>query len=230
MLQRRDFPDREALANGLADAIAADLAKGIATRGIASLAVSGGSTPAAFFTALSSRDLAWQKVLVTLCDERWVSEDSDRSNARLVRSTLLTGKAENARLVPLWSGGEEPDKAGISATNTALAAVPLPFDAVILGMGSDGHTASFFPGGDTLEAALTAPGPALAIRAPGAGESRVTLTLPVLLNTGALYLHIEGIAKAETLARAQADGPVAEMPVRAVLSQTEKPVTIYWCP
>jgi len=230
MTDRRDFSGRESLANGLADAVAANLQAGLIERGAASLAVSGGSTPAAFFAALSTRDIDWSRVTITLVDERWVSEESERSNARLVKSSLLRDEATSARFVPLWSGGEEPTDARIAETNAGLAKVPMPFDAVILGMGNDGHTASFFPGGDTLGDALTTPGPALAIHAPGAGEARVTLTLPVLLNTHALYLHIEGKTKNETLTEALLDGPVEDMPVRAVLQQTAKPVTIYWCP
>jgi 6-phosphogluconolactonase len=97
-------------------------------------------------------------------------------------------------------------------------------------MGNDGHTASFFPGGDTLAEALTGEGPVVAIRAPGAGEPRVTLTLKVLLASRALYLHIEGNEKVETLAKAEAEGPVEDMPVRAILRQTQTPLTIYWCP
>jgi 6-phosphogluconolactonase len=108
--------------------------------------------------------------------------------------------------------------------------VPQPLDAAILGMGNDGHTASFFPGGDTLEEALTGEGPVVAIRAPGAGEPRVTLTLKRLLAARALYLHIEGEEKVETLERAEADGPVEDMPVRAILRQTQTPLTIFWCP
>jgi 6-phosphogluconolactonase len=96
-------------------------------------------------------------------------------------------------------------------------------------MGNDGHTASFFPGGDTLDAALTAEGPTLAIRAPGAGEPRITFTLPRLLETDGLYLHIEGDEKAQVLEAALGDGPVADMPIRAVL-RSGAPVTVYWCP
>ena len=110
-----------------------------------------------------------------------------------------------------------------------LAELPEPFDAVVLGMGSDGHTASFFPGGDTLAEALTADGPALAIRAPGAGEPRITFTLPRLLRTDGLYLHIEGEEKADVLDTALGDGPVEDMPIRAVL-RSGHAVTVYWCP
>ncbi|MGN6683158.1 MAG: 6-phosphogluconolactonase [Devosia sp.] len=225
---RRTFSTKQQLADALAAVVASDLAAGIAARGAASLAVSGGTTPVMFFAALAQHaDVDWGRVIVTLVDERWVDESSDRSNARLVRQHLLQGSAAAARFVPLYQGGDTPDaeKAG-----AAQADVPRPFDAVILGMGNDGHTASFFPGGDTLDEALTATGPVVAIRAPGAGEPRVTLTLSQLLEARALYLHIEGEGKLATLEQAEAEGPVEDMPVRAILRETQTPLTIYWCP
>jgi len=225
---RRTFTDKQQLADALAAAVAANLKTGIAGRGKASLAVSGGSTPVAFFQALSRRDeVQWEKVTVTLVDERWVDETSDRSNARLVKQNLLQGRAAAATFVPLYRGGDVPDAAKASA---AQGTVPRPLDAAILGMGNDGHTASFFPGGDTLSEALTAEGPIVAIRAPGAGEPRVTLTLKQLLAAKALYLHIEGEGKVETLRKAEAEGPIEDMPVRAILRETSTPLTIYWCP
>jgi 6-phosphogluconolactonase len=228
-LPRHSFATPDELADALASAVAGNLRNGIETRGVAMLAVSGGSTPKRFFDRLSRHTLDWHKVMVTLVDERWVAPDSDRSNARLVQDTLLQNHAAAARFIPLWSGGALPDTDAIARTNAILGEVPAPFDAVILGMGNDGHTASFFPGGDALDEALTAKGPALAIHAPGAGEPRVTLTLPILLNTRALYLHIEGAEKSSTLDKALSDGPVDTMPVRAVLRQTQVPLHIYAC-
>jgi 6-phosphogluconolactonase len=225
---RRSFADKHQLAEALAEAVAQALKSGVKLRGAASLAVSGGSTPARFFQALAARDdVPWDKTFVTLVDERWVDDGSDRSNARLVETNLLTGRAALARFVPLYQGGAEPDAA---QAGRALAIVPMPLDAAVLGMGNDGHTASFFPGGDTLHEALTGAGPVVAIRAPGAGEPRVTLTLGQLLAARVLYLHIEGEEKLRTLERAEAEGPVEEMPVRAILRQTQTPLTIYWCP
>ena len=225
---RRDFRDKQQLAEALAEAVAGNLKAGAKSRGAASLAVSGGSTPARFFEALSQRaDVPWDKVTVTLVDERWVDENSDRSNGRLVKANLLQGRAAAANFVPLYQGGADPDA---DAAGMAQRQVPQPFDAAILGMGNDGHTASFFPGGDNLAEALTAEGPIVAIRAPGAGEPRVTLTLKTLLASKALYLHIEGEEKVETLKQAEAEGPIEAMPVRAILRQTQTPLTIYWCP
>lgn len=225
---RRTFTNKQDLADALAEAVATDLKAGIAARGAASLAVSGGSTPALFFRTLSARpDIAWHKVTVTLVDERWVDESSDRSNARLVKANLLQNKASAAIFVPLYQGGALPD---LARTAAAMATVPWPLDVAILGMGNDGHTASFFPGGDNLGAALTGEGPVVAIDAPGAGEPRITLTLRQLLAARALYLHIEGEAKVKTLEKAEAEGPVEDMPVRAILRQTQTPLTIYWSP
>ena len=229
-IDRRSFADRATLARELAESVADRIRSAIAQRGSAAIAVSGGSTPGKFFSALGkTRDIEWDKVIVTLVDERWVDETSDRSNALLVNEKMLQGPAATARFFPLYSGGDEPTPEAVAKTNALMADLPKPFTAVILGMGNDGHTASFFPGGDTLDQALRAEGPTLAIRAPGAGEPRITFTLPRLLETDGLYLHIEGDEKAAVLDRALADGPVEDMPIRAVL-RSGAPVTVYWCP
>lgn len=230
-IERNVFSTKDRLAEALADAVVENLNAGLDVRGAASLAVSGGSTPRRFFEMLGARDdVDWENVTVTLVDERWVDETSDRSNARLVKEHLLAGPAAAASFIPLFSGTAQPDATGIAETAAALSKLPAPFDAVILGMGNDGHTASFFPGGDTLQDALNADGPVIAITAPGAGEPRVTFTLPRLLDTRALYLHIEGDEKAQVLDKALETGPVETMPVRAVLSQSHVPVSLFWCP
>jgi 6-phosphogluconolactonase len=226
-IRRHEFASAEALAEALADAVAANLANGIRTRGMGVLAVSGGSTPKRFFKTLSTRKLDWKNVIVTLVDERWVDSSSDRSNAKLVCDNLLQNEAQCAAFVSLWSGGDRPDAEAVKRTNAMLKNLASPFDAVILGMGNDGHTASFFPGGDTLHEALTSKGPAIALNAQGAGEPRITLTLPVVLSTRALYLHIEGAEKAATLETALGDGPIEDMPIRAVLRQAHTPVLVY---
>lgn len=228
---RRSFGSREDLALALAEAVADDLRQGLAAHGRGCLAVSGGSTPGKFFGTLGRRrDVDWGNVTVTLVDERWVPEISDRSNAGLVNMKLLQGPAASAHFVPLYAGGAEPDAAALDRSARQLEELPERFDAVILGMGNDGHTASFFPGGDNLAAALTGTDTVVGMRAPGAGEARVTLTLGRLLATRNLYLHIEGEEKARTLEQALAEGPVEAMPIRAVLRQTVTPLNIYWSP
>jgi len=230
VLERRSFADKPTLAKELAEAVADRIRDAIDAHGEAAIAVSGGSTPARFFQALGKiKDIDWSKVIVTLVDERWVDETSNRSNALLVNERMLQGPAATARFFPLYSGGDTPDAAAVAKTNALLGELPEQFAAVVLGMGSDGHTASFFPGGNTLAEALTAEGPALAIEAPGAGEPRITFTLPRLLRTDGLYLHIEGEEKAAVLDTALGGGPTEDMPIRAVL-RSGHAVNVYWCP
>jgi 6-phosphogluconolactonase len=222
-----EFVDGRALAVALAGRVAECLRAGLHERGTAVLAVSGGRTPLHFFEQLARSPLDWAKVQVTLVDERWVGEDDPRSNARLVREHLLRDAAAAARFVPLYTGAATPEDGQVEAARR-VHALALPFDAVVLGMGADGHTASFFPGGDRLGAALDPDSPAVVVpmRAPGAGEPRITLTLATLLATRHLFLHIEGQDKRDVLARA-VDG-AAPYPIRAVLERA--PVAVYWCP
>jgi len=225
------FADGGELAEALADRVAGAVAMAIAARGAATLAVSGGTTPKAFFAALSRRDIAWDKVTVTLVDERMVPPAHERSNHRLASLFLLQNKAAEAGFVPLIKKAGEAGEVAQAASD-AIDALALPFDVVVLGMGTDGHTASFFPGGTTL-GAVTDPACArsvMAIEAPGAGEPRLTLTLPRIVEAGLVVLHIEGEQKKAVLAEALGAGPEAEMPVRAVLRHATTPVEIYWAP
>lgn len=226
------FADSEALAGALAAAVAADLRAGIDARGGALLALSGGTTPKRFMQRLSEQSLDWDKVTVTLVDERWVAPDNERSNARLLRGHLLRGEAAAAHFLPLFRDTPEPEDA-LAELERRFASLPPSFDAIVLGMGSDGHTASFFPGGDHLAAALDPASPArlLPMRAPGAGEARITLTLPVLLAARHLYLHIEGAEKRAVLDRALAGvGADGQLPIRIVLAQAATPVVTYLTP
>ncbi len=225
------YPDPEALARALAAHVAEAVRARIARDGKAALAVSGGRTPTRFFQALSGAPLDWAKVTVTLVDERWVPETSDRSNAALVRRTLMVGPAAAATFLPLYTGDGSPEK-GLPALEAKGRTLPLPFAAVVLGMGDDGHTASFFPHGEGLEQAIDPQaGPLLcAVRAPAAGEPRVTFTLPTLLGADTLFLHVEGEGKRHVLEQARAAGPVEDMPIRAVLRQCARPLDILWCP
>jgi 6-phosphogluconolactonase len=214
---RHIFDNRHSLAQNLADRVARGLSRAISRQGAAVLAVSGGTTPALFFEKLSLENISWEKVTITLVDERQVDETSPRSNAKLVKAGLLQNHAKAATFVPLYQNQTEAEK--------------LSLDVVVLGMGEDGHTASFFPGGDKLEEALNMKSTKTItdMQAPGAGEPRLTYTLPALMNAKVLCLLVEGQKKLTVLETAISGTDIMAMPIRAVL-QADQDLEIYWCP
>ncbi|UXI68972.1 6-phosphogluconolactonase [Tahibacter amnicola] len=231
-LIEHDYADSHSLADELAAAVANDLSDAIATRGRALLGLAGGTTPRQFLLRLGNKRLDWAKVDVTLVDERWVAEDDPRSNTRLLQETLFQGMARAARFTSLYTPLLQPENAEdiIAARIRSLA---LPYDVIVLGMGADGHVASLFPGGDNLARALDLGSDRLvtAMRAPGASEPRMSLTLSTLLAADSLYLHIEGRTKREVLAQALAPGAhAAQWPVRGLMQRRGEPGRIYWCP
>lgn len=228
-ISMHEFADGAALARGLAAFVGGRLRAAVTVRSAASLAVSGGRTPVRFFEALSDFDLPWDRITVTLVDERRVPPDAERSNERLVRAHLLQRAAAVAKFVGLYRGGAD-EHVDRDLAEGALDAVPWPLTVTVLGMGDDGHTASFFPDGDNLAACLDPAGARRVetLRAPAAVEPRLTLTLPALLSAQTIALHVEGAGKRAVLDRARQSGPESALPVRAVLARA--PVEVFWCP
>jgi 6-phosphogluconolactonase len=217
-----EYPDRDLLMLALADKIAGQLGEFLRRDGRASLCVPGGTTPGPIFDALSAVDLDWANVAVFLNDERWVPEDSPRSNTRLLRERLLRDKAAVAQLVPLYDPAPRPEDR-LPGLSEGLAA-HLPISVLLLGMGADMHTASLFPGADLLEQALAPDAPVLmALRAEAAGEPRITLTAPVLKAAMHIHILITGAEKRTAIERATGLSE-SEAPIRTVLDQA----TIHW--
>ncbi|NIA05742.1 MAG: 6-phosphogluconolactonase [Proteobacteria bacterium] len=230
-LDFHSFADPDELAGHLAARVADLLRQAIKARGRATLVVSGGSTPKPLFRALARQALDWGRVTVTLADERWVDTTAPDSNEGLLRRYLLRDQAGAVKVVGLKNKAVTA-KEGEEECAQRLAGLPRPFDVVILGMGGDGHTASFFPGARRLPEALDMKSgrDCLAISPPEAPHERMTLTLPVLLDSRRIILHITGPAKKKVLERALADGPATEMPIRAILRQQQTPLSVYWAP
>ncbi|MCE0506491.1 MULTISPECIES: 6-phosphogluconolactonase [unclassified Roseivivax] len=217
-----EYADREMLAINLANKLAGELRGALARAERVAFAVPGGTTPGPVFDDLCSVDLDWDRVDVMLTDERWVPEESERSNTRLLRQRLLVEKAAAARLLPMYMPCQTPEDRLDEIAQ--IIAPELPLSVVLLGMGSDMHTASLFPGADRLEQALDRRAPILMpMRAAGAPEPRVTLTAPVL--NGALSKHvlITGPEKREALEKARGKSH-AEAPINAVLDGA----TVHW--
>lgn len=222
------FDDNAALVSVLAARITQALAQAVQTRGRAALAVSGGSTPRTLFEALSVIDIPWSRITITLVDERWVPETDEDSNALLVRRHLLQHKAARARFIGLKTEAGDPFLASFDV-EARLRTKVLPLDVAVLGMGEDGHTASFFPAAEGLDTALQDPQRmCCGIRPPLAPHPRMTLSLHALLGAGHLFLHIVGAKKREVLQVAMTPGSVRGLPVRAVLHQSRVPLEIYY--
>jgi 6-phosphogluconolactonase len=220
------FPSRPELAEKLAATIAEKLSDAIAARGTGFIAVSGGSTPALLFAELSKAAIDWKKVIVTLIDERLVPPTSPRSNARLVADKLLQGPAAAARFVPLYHGTDDGEEAADLA-KAALGKLPWPLDVAVLGMGGDGHTASFFPDAPDIAELLATDAAKLVlhVEAASAGEHRLTLTLGKIAEAGLLVLHIEGQEKRQVLDRALGG---EKLPIRVAIEASPRPVEIFW--
>ncbi len=216
------YPDRDMLMFALADQLASDLTMALRQNERVSFSVPGGTTPGPVFDTLSGLALEWDRVTVFPNDERWVPEDHPRSNARLIRERLLRGRAQKAGLVPLYADTPEPE-AALERLATALSP-HLPISVLLLGMGSDMHTASLFPRADRLAEALAPDAPILLpIRSAAAGEPRVTLTARVLADAMAIHILITGAEKRAALERA-ATLPTEDAPIRAVLANA----TVHW--
>ena len=229
----RRFPTADEMFRDLSSGVVARLDAGVAARGAASLVASGGTTPGPLFDALAAREAKWDRVFVTLSDERWLPPTSNESNEKLVRTRLMRDKAATAHFVPMKTDASHPREAE-DAVSAAICAMPLPFDVTIFGMGDDGHTASLFPGADGLDRALDTASPLMVrgihpAKLDSTGE-RMTLTLRAILDLRWIVVLVRGDAKLKTLDVALAGDDVPAMPVRAVLQQTATPVQVYWSP
>jgi len=217
-----EYPDREMMMIDLANALAGEINSRLMPGDRCTLVVPGGTTPGPVFEALCAASLDWDRVDVFLTDERWVDEDDARSNAGLLRRTLLRDRAAGACFHPFFRAGTTPEEA-VPDLSEEIGPL-LPVDVLLLGMGADMHTASLFPGADGLAAALAADAPAvLPIADPGTGEARVTLTAPVLDGAMSKHLLITGAEKRAALERAAGLTP-DEAPIRAVWSDLK----VHW--
>lgn len=218
----------ESLAEDLSHNIVEILKQSIKSDGRASLAVSGGRTPIPLLEALSGLKLDWSSVDLTLVDDRWVEPSHENSNEKLVRAHLIKNKAKKINFVPLKNNNKTA-KDGHKFSEELLKKVKSPFDVVVLGVGSDGHTASLFPCSDELTEGMNLNNPCriIATSPKTAPYERMSLTAKAIIDSKNVFLHLNGSGKLHTLELAMINKDEMKMPIYFFL---EKGLKIYWSP
>ena len=220
------FGSRDDLYDAAASVIVSALTTAVATHGQTGFAATGGTTPAPVYDRLARMTAPWDRVTVTLTDERWTPPSHAASNEGLVRRHLLSNQAAKAQFAPLYFEGVSLDESAARAE--AGVASASPFGVVLLGVGGDGHFASLFPGSPVLAEGLDAGSAHLVLAVPAGSPApdmpRLSLTLPALTNSDLIVLLVTGEAK-----KALLEGPVdPALPIAAILSQDRVPVRILW--
>ncbi len=212
-------------------AIAAALRRDLMAHPRARLLLSGGTTPAPVFRALSQAPLEWERVDVALVDERWLRPDDPDSNAHLVREHLLHSHAAGARFEPLTRTGRSIEEA-VADANLHARHAP---GTVVLGMGDDGHTASLFPRMRGLADALDSRNAYVAVDATGCAGAgpwsrRISLTPAGLAPAHTRLLLLRGASKRARFEEALAGTDLREMPVRLAFLTPGAALQVYWAP
>lgn len=206
-----------------------------ARNGWATFAGSGGSTPEPIYRRLATMRSVeeWQHTFVTLVDERYVPETSPDSNAALLKRTLLTGPAAAAVFLPLYRPAVTVDRAAaLAAHELNVEFDGARLDAVLLGMGEDGHICSMFPNSPTLKTLLSPTLPPTVLGVPpgrdGAAPSleRLSINLPYLIGARRVVLAITGAAKRAVFER-EAAGDPSTHPIAALIAH-KVPLEVVW--
>lgn len=227
-----DFTDRNALAAACAKRLEAICRSAIAERGRAVLALAGGRTPFPAFRQLAATDLDFSKIIIVPTDERWVDAAHAASNFRAMREAF--SGADGIDIRSLTPANLTPDAPSACHAIAVLHDVS-QFDAVLLGMGNDAHTASLFPGSAQLANGLadSAP-PALVVHPdplpPEAPFARISLSLKRLLDARHVLLLISGEDKRAVLHEAQNTHAPMQQPISALLHAPDAAIEILWSP
>jgi 6-phosphogluconolactonase len=221
-LQRKVYPDIESLSQGFADFAATALQNTLSRKPQATLVVPGGSTPRHYLPALAKCKLPWDRITVTLSDERWVDTSDDQSNEKLIKQHLLSHLPANTSFVGLKTTHDNPFDA-IEALHQRLDSLPLPVSLTVLGLGEDGHIASLFPGmnPDSLSAHHC-----VAVAPPIAPSLRMSLSLNLLAKSEQIVLVVTGESKRQLLDRVS-ENPDSKLPIVWLLQRRQPAIMVF---
>lgn len=216
-----NFSTRDEMVIKATQQISSAISSAVSSKGFASLMLSGGSSPKPVYEALTQMDLPWDKVTIGLVDDRWIDRGQPGSNETFLDDTLFKGKAKAATFIGLKTSAPNPSE-GVKGAEKKIRSFAQPFDLCVMGMGLDGHTASWFPNSKGLKEALDIhnPNTVIAIDAKGcpvAGEhpERITLTLSAVMASKQIILMIPGAGKSNVF-KESAHKSVHDAPVKAL--------------
>ncbi|PXW90765.1 6-phosphogluconolactonase [Nitrosomonas sp. Nm84] len=221
-IQRHYFPDIESLSQSFAKYVESTLQNILTRKQHATLVVPGGNTPRHYLPALVECTLPWDRITVTLSDERWVNVHDEQSNERLVKQYLMNHLPANTRFVGLKTQHNNPFDA-VDEIHQRLDQLSLPLSLTVLGLGEDGHIASLFPG---MNPDLLSTHHCVAVEPPLAPSLRVSLSLAMLAESEQITLVVTGKTKRELLDRLSED-PDPGLPIIWLLQRTQAPVMVF---
>jgi 6-phosphogluconolactonase len=228
-LSKRIFLDVDLLEANLVERISKSLINDIDQNGKAYLLLSGGSTPLHLYKLLSNVDLSWGKVFVGLVDERYVSNEDSFSNERMVKQALLQNFAISANFIGLVYDSNNIKLNLIES----LQRNKLFFDGatcVLLGMGSDGHTASLFPDDiNSIQALKTAVKSSLVnTKAPSVPIDRITFNKETIMKSKTILLYFRGDEKMEVFSKAKLNKDSDKYPVSSFIHKNQRLIEVFW--
>lgn len=191
----KQFKSIEQLENSLVRDIVKIITDSIENYGDARILLSGGSTPINLYSTLSQQNINWSKVKIGLVDERFVNNDSEFSNEKLIRKNLLQNYAKDALFFEMVYSTDN-EKLNLELVNDKYSSFMKRLDLTILGMGSDGHTASIFPNDLESERIMNTKNIGIySTKAPEFPFNRITCSKEIIGNSNDIFLFFTGKTK-----------------------------------
>jgi 6-phosphogluconolactonase len=223
------LPDKNALIQRSLQIVLEQFQVAIAERGVASIALSGGSTPKPLYEAIAAQDLPWDKIQVLWGDERYVPHDHPDSNTGMAKQAWLDRvPIPDAHIHPMPTDETDPTSAAQRYEQDLRGLFQLQpgeiptLDVVLLGMGDDGHTASLFPHTEALQVCDR-----LVTVGNKDGQPRITFTVPIINQARCILFMVAGASKQTALKQVFApEGDSTTYPSRLIQPQDKG--TLWW--